>query len=546
MHQLSLFALSVLFAASCQAAISIPPLHLRNGVFPGINIPGNSCVHSSSTNAREKRHDYVTTDGLQLAAKYAQTLVINRGLFFTMAMQFLNESRQFESQPGFLYYYVSAATAVFSGPPTLVGSGVFFDTHRHYPNWLSYVAFNETLPLFGPKASRISASELRVDDYGADNTPLNYLDPSNYESHLPTEVRSVHFKDKFGDVTRKDVITSRSSFRPQDQPLRDECVGGQDTMVLTLTSPVVEVLGRYVPGVYSFVRKPRHVAVTSVSVDIDILGPGVFPEALGDNMLVPMGDCSFRSAPPVTNYTHLPARFFLALNSQYRIALRLAHSLSAFLQNRDTVNAADLSQAEIYSTSFYSSPSSSIKVDKNLDDVLLEAEVLSNVLADSRILASGIFFDVERNVNNEGFSTPSRAFEAYRSGEDTVVADQSASYSLQSLLMRRTRMDWEGLASGQSPGASGLKTYTYHANIRSSIEGGGLSAFAVDPLTYHTVSLGQARWTSPYYKCDGLVDDWVVSYAAPFFGPSASDRSRLIFRGIVTVDIALTADNWNM
>ena len=25
-------------------------------------------------------------------------------------------------------------------------------------------------------------------------------------------------------------------------------------------------------------------------------------------------------------------------------------------------------------------------------------------------------------------------------------------------------------------------------------------------------------WSNPYFDCDGFVKDWVITYAAPFFG----------------------------
>ena len=57
-----------------------------------------------------------------------------------------------------------------------------------------------------------------------------------------------------------------------------------------------------------------------------------------------------------------------------------------------------------------------------------------------------------------------------------------------------------------------------------------MTDFAVDPLQYRSASLGKGYWTSPHFKCDGFVDDWVVTYAAPFFGPSVADNAILVLK----------------
>ena len=61
-------------------------------------------------------------------------------------------------------------------------------------------------------------------------------------------------------------------------------------------------------------------------------------------------------------------------------------------------------------------------------------------------------------------------------------------------------------------------------------EGGGLTCYQGGPLQYRAAAFGKGYWTSPHFKCDGFVDDWVVTYAAPFFGPSVADPSNLAFR----------------
>ena len=74
-------------------------------------------------------------DEAKLSVKYARNLVLNRAFFFSMALQLQNETMQFRAQPGFLYYYMSAAASVFAAAPVMVGSGIFYDNNKHYPHW---------------------------------------------------------------------------------------------------------------------------------------------------------------------------------------------------------------------------------------------------------------------------------------------------------------------------------------------------------------------------------------------------------------------------
>ena len=50
------------------------------------------------------------------------------------------------------------------------GSAIFFDNNMFYPNFLSQISVNNTIPLFGPRS-------WRIDDY---NDPANWLrEPTN-------------------------------------------------------------------------------------------------------------------------------------------------------------------------------------------------------------------------------------------------------------------------------------------------------------------------------------------------------------------------------
>lgn len=85
-------------------------------------------------------------------------------------MQKLNQSENFHNQPGMMYYYFSTSADISANEYNINGSAVFYDYNCSYANWYRNLPFNETLPLFGPRA-------WRFDDY---NDPTNWLrEPTN-------------------------------------------------------------------------------------------------------------------------------------------------------------------------------------------------------------------------------------------------------------------------------------------------------------------------------------------------------------------------------
>lgn len=101
---------------------------------------------------------------------HLHNMALNRAFFYSYIMQKLNESDQFLNQPGLLYYYLSAAADVSANEYGINASAVMYDNNCSYANWYKNLAFNTTLPLFGPRA-------FRFDDY---NEPTNWLrEPTN-------------------------------------------------------------------------------------------------------------------------------------------------------------------------------------------------------------------------------------------------------------------------------------------------------------------------------------------------------------------------------
>ncbi|KAK7500149.1 hypothetical protein BaRGS_00008696 [Batillaria attramentaria] len=517
----------------------------------------------------------LSADEPTLAFLYAKSLVRNRAAFFSLTLQMLNGSEdrdtvylgrkrldEFEQQPGFFYHYMSAATALVAGPSSMAASGLFFDTHTHYPNWHQNAGFNSTLPLFAPRAVHLQES-VGVLDYGADAS-LNYTSRDVYKTNdwfedwgfpdnrygILKQVYAVQVEDR-----RVAFYGAASNDAVHVSPVYYDC-GRTNRWLLGVSSPVVEVL-------------PRYCAYQHLHLDVEALLSDVPSRSSGSPSMLeflPSDEMDCQNVPPTTLADSLPESFFRSLYPQSRLALRMAHFLSAFLQTRDpsgwdaAVEAAwddyhKVVQQYVDARQFDQIPPPpgwvNVKMDKYPSDKVLSAEAVANVLADDRIMGSGIFFDVDRSA--AGDSSQPKALFAWRdkdshSDVNARVADLSQhpggdSY-LQALLMRVLRTDWGDLSS-----ANGLKTHYIDPKIRSRVRyAGGLDDFGPVSRLEYKAELRTNYWTVPYYKCDGRVDEWVMTYAAPFFGPSEhpDGGQSLVFKGIVTVDVKVSADNLNV
>ena len=101
---------------------------------------------------------------------HQHNMALNRAFFYSYIYQKLNYTEQFYEQPGLMYYYFSATADLTANEYNINGSAVIFDSNCSYPNWYRNLPFNETLPLFGPRA-------WRLDDY---NEPTNWnREPTN-------------------------------------------------------------------------------------------------------------------------------------------------------------------------------------------------------------------------------------------------------------------------------------------------------------------------------------------------------------------------------
>lgn len=65
--------------------------------------------------------------------------------------------------------------------------------------------------------------------------------------------------------------------------------------------------------------------------------------------------------------------------------------------------------------------------------------------------------------------------------------------------------------------------------IRSDPAGTASIRHEYFPLTYKAPAYASGYWTRPYFRCDGHVDAWVITYVTPFFG-YRSTRRKLEFK----------------
>ena len=101
---------------------------------------------------------------------HLHNMALNRAFYYSYIFQKLNETEDFVKQPGLMYHYFSAAADVSANEYNINGSALFYDNNCSYANWYRNLAFNNTLPLFGPRA-------FRLDDY---QDPTNWLrEPTN-------------------------------------------------------------------------------------------------------------------------------------------------------------------------------------------------------------------------------------------------------------------------------------------------------------------------------------------------------------------------------
>lgn len=220
-----------------------------------------------------------------------------------------------------------------------------------------------------------------------------------------------------------------------------------------------------------------------------------------------------------------------AFSSQARVALRLSHFLSNFLQNVDLY--------EEYGN---------LRGDRLLNTEQIFGEVLANTMGDLMIKGSGVFFDIDKfhgpdGMSREFFGPYSWRFEETHktAGPDSNVANihfRAIDYAgfpepyISEPWFKNVKERWQS-------NTYGLTRFIEKPMIRSDVNGTSLVKFELFPLYFRAPKEEDGLWSEPYFDCDGYVNEWIVTYSVPFFGLN-SVHTDIEFKGVVIVDVPLS------
>lgn len=203
-------------------------------------------------------------------------------------------------------------------------------------------------------------------------------------------------------------------------------------------------------------------------------------------------------------------------DTQARFALRISHLLSNWYQN--------VIPGENFGY---------LKGGNRIHHELMFGEVLANVMADYKVLSSGVYFEPHVFEDWDGKSREYFGPFAYKRDNNAFAIDTAGFKS------RYTDEDWYvKIRQRWQTNTAGLLKYRMKAKVRSDIKGSSSVNFEYYPMGYKAPSVTHGMWSQPYFRCDGRVDAWVMTYAVPFIGMDRL-RTKLQFKGVVTVDVPL-------
>lgn len=200
--------------------------------------------------------------------------------------------------------------------------------------------------------------------------------------------------------------------------------------------------------------------------------------------------------------------------NQARGAMRLSHFISSFLQT--------VEPREVFAE--FRIP------DKPLTKDQLIGEALSALIGDRQFVGVGIWFD-----RPQGFAP--YAYRLERNARNFYVIDMAGKSSwaddhyTQNESFQRLKTRW-------MTNTEKLDSYVLKLNMRFNSSGMNLIRHDRYPLQYSAAQLEHGYWSAPYYDC-GLHNQWLISYASPFFGWDRL-KLRLEFSGIVLVNMKLS------
>ncbi|ESO11626.1 hypothetical protein HELRODRAFT_108901 [Helobdella robusta] len=217
-------------------------------------------------------------------------------------------------------------------------------------------------------------------------------------------------------------------------------------------------------------------------------------------------------------------------SNQARTALRLSHFLSNFMQNVD--------KYEEYGN---------LRGDRPLNIEQIFGEVLANTMGDLKMKGSGVFFDLNKFVEPNGKTRELFGPYAYKfekapdpSNPQSNVANtnfRAVDYAgfptsyLDEPWFKNVKERWQS-------NTYGLSKFREKLVIRSDVNGTSQVSFLLYPMYFQAPMEEDGLWSVPYFKCDGYIDDWIITYSVPFFGFN-SVGTAIEFKGVVTVDVML-------
>ncbi|XP_054706356.1 uncharacterized protein LOC129216197 [Uloborus diversus] len=204
------------------------------------------------------------------------------------------------------------------------------------------------------------------------------------------------------------------------------------------------------------------------------------------------------------------------LENEARMALRLANFISSFLQ---IVDPNDLF-AE------FRVP------DKPLTEDQIIGEVLSTVIGNEKIQGCGAYFDRNQFINRTLFAP--YAYRKERNTQSFFVEDLARHKNKNYL-----RNEWfQALKVQWAANTDDLETYTTKIQIRYNQSGLYPIRYDRYPLQYRAAEMRHGYWSAPFFDCGGFHNQWLITYAAPFFGWDKI-KSRLEFKGAIAVNMKL-------
>lgn len=196
-----------------------------------------------------------------------------------------------------------------------------------------------------------------------------------------------------------------------------------------------------------------------------------------------------------------------------RSALRLANFISAFLQVVDH----DEQFAELR------------LADKPLTEDQMYGEAVSLVMGNFRIWATSILWDRNKFTNRTLFAphafkkdVNTRNFWA----EDLARFEGTEKDYLKKPWFRHLKSRW-------ATDMDSLEEFILKIKIRANQGGEYSTKYDHYPIRYRGPNLSHGHWSRPYFDCGG-VNEWVITYSAPFFGWD-SIKHKLEFKGVVSV-----------